>query len=126
MQRLLISLIVLTSVRAAADERVMLEYVPGSVANPLKGLVPYASDTNLSFPHSMEFNYLGFADLVKGYEEFDWRRNPTGSWGQSIRCTDRQLKHPGLPQVRRPDTCLMADGIAAWRHRLRVEGSGRS
>ena len=73
MQRLLIFLIALTSLRAPAEDRITLEYVPGSVANPLKGLVPYASDTNNHFPHSMEFNYLGLADLVKGYDEFDWR-----------------------------------------------------
>ena len=58
---------------ATADERVLLEYAPGPVANPLKGLVPYAGDENMHFPHSLEFNYVGFADLVKGYEEFDWQ-----------------------------------------------------
>ena len=56
-----------------ADERVQLEYAPGPVANPLKGLVPYAGDENVHFQHSLEFNYVGFADLVKGYEEFDWQ-----------------------------------------------------
>ena len=73
MQRLLIVLMALVSLSATADERVKLEYAPGAIANPLKGLVPYASDTNVHFPHSMEFNYLGFADLVKDYETFDWR-----------------------------------------------------
>lgn len=57
-----------------AGEPVDLTYAPSSVANPLKGLVPYASNTNVHFPHSMEFNYLGFADLVKGYDEFDWSK----------------------------------------------------
>lgn len=58
---------------AVAQDRVDLEYAPAPVANPLKGLVPYASDSNIHFPHSMEFNYLAFADLVKGYDEFDWQ-----------------------------------------------------
>ena len=61
------------SLSALADERITLEYAPGPVANPLKGLVPYASDTNVNFPHSMEFNYVGFADLMQGYDEFDWQ-----------------------------------------------------
>ncbi|RLS34977.1 MAG: DUF4832 domain-containing protein [Planctomycetota bacterium] len=58
---------------AVADNRVTLEYAPGPVANPLKGLVPYAGDENGNFPHSMEFNYVGFAELMKGYDEFDWQ-----------------------------------------------------
>jgi len=61
------------TLNVVADERIKLEYAPSAVANPLKGLVPYASDTNVHFPHSMEFNYVGFADLVKGYDEFDWQ-----------------------------------------------------
>ncbi len=56
-----------------ADERIALSYAPSPIANPLKGLVPYASDTNVNFPHSMEFNYVALADLMKGYEEFDWK-----------------------------------------------------
>ena len=60
------------SLHAVADNRVTLEYAPGPVANPLKGLVPYAGDENGNFPHSMEFNYVGFAELMKGYDEFDW------------------------------------------------------
>lgn len=70
--RLLIFIVLVLPLRVAADERVTLEYAPAPVANPLKGLVPYASDTNVHFPHSMEFNYVGLAELVKGYDEFDW------------------------------------------------------
>lgn len=61
------------SLHAVADDRVTLEYAPAPVANPLKGLVPYASDTNFHFPHTMEFNYVAFADLMKDYDEFDWQ-----------------------------------------------------
>jgi Domain of unknown function (DUF4832) len=61
------------SVSSMADETIELEYAASPVANPLKGLVPYSSRTNVHFPHSMEFNYLGFAQLVKGYDDFDWR-----------------------------------------------------
>ncbi|MEO8268378.1 MAG: DUF4832 domain-containing protein [Aureliella sp.] len=75
MSRLIALLMTMSlSLNVFADERVELQYAPSSVANPLKGLVPYASDTNVHFPHSMEFNYVGFADLVKGYDEFDWRK----------------------------------------------------
>lgn len=61
------------SLAAIADEKVLLEYAPGPVANPLKGLVPYAGDENVHFPHSLEFNYVGFTDLMKGDETFDWQ-----------------------------------------------------
>jgi Domain of unknown function (DUF4832) len=57
----------------AADEKVDLQYAPSAVANPLKGLVPYASGSNSNFSHSMEFSYLGFGELVKGPEVFDWQ-----------------------------------------------------
>ncbi|MGB7326626.1 MAG: DUF4832 domain-containing protein [Rubripirellula sp.] len=58
---------------ALGDKPIELAYSPASVANPLKGLVPYASDTNVHFPHSMEFGYVGFSDLVIGYDEFNWQ-----------------------------------------------------
>lgn len=64
--------IALISIQASAQERVLLEYAPSPVANPLKGLVPYAGDENTRFPHTMEFDYVGFTDLVKGYDTFDW------------------------------------------------------
>jgi Domain of unknown function (DUF4832) len=54
-----------------SQERVELKYAPASVENPLKGLVPYAGETD-RFPHTMEFNYVGFAELMKDYESFDW------------------------------------------------------
>ncbi len=50
-----------------------LEYAPAPVDNPLKGLVPYRRDVRDRFPHSMEFAYLPYSALVKGYDEFDWR-----------------------------------------------------
>jgi len=60
--------------RTVGDEvRRRLEYAPAPVDNPLKGLVPYQSDVRDRFPHSMEFNYLPFSALVKGYDEFDWQ-----------------------------------------------------
>lgn len=50
-----------------------LEYRPAPVANPLKGLVPYQGDHRDRFPHTMEFNYVPYSALVKGYEDFDWQ-----------------------------------------------------
>jgi hypothetical protein len=50
----------------------LLEYRPAPVDNPLKGLVPYQADVRDRFPHSLEFNYLPYSALVKGYTEFDW------------------------------------------------------
>ena len=57
---------------AFAAERVPLAPAPSPVDNPLKGLVPYQADVRAFFPHSLEFNYLPFSALVKGYDDFDW------------------------------------------------------
>jgi hypothetical protein len=57
---------------AFAAERVSFEYAPAPIDNPLKGLVPYQGDFRTSFPHSLEFSYLPYSALVKGYNEFDW------------------------------------------------------
>jgi len=74
MIRLFVFIVLIThSISARSDDLIELEYAPSPVANPLKGLVPYASGTNVHFPHSMEFSYVGFAELMKGYDEFDWR-----------------------------------------------------
>ena len=58
---------------AFAAEPMKLEYSPAPVANPLKGLVPYAGKWKDRFPHSLEFDYLAYADLVKGYDTFEWK-----------------------------------------------------
>lgn len=57
----------------AENPRRLLNYSPAPVDNPLKGLVPYQADVRDRFPHSMEFNYLAYSALVKGYEKFDWK-----------------------------------------------------
>ncbi|GAB4135726.1 hypothetical protein [Thermopirellula anaerolimosa] len=57
---------------ARADTRRALEYAPAPVDNPLKGLVPYRGDVRDRFPHSMEFSYIPYSALVKGYDDFDW------------------------------------------------------
>lgn len=70
----LLAIIVAAAPRAGAGEtRRPLQYAPAAVDNPLKGLVPYQGDKRGVFPHSMEFNYLPYSALVKGYDEFDWR-----------------------------------------------------
>lgn len=56
----------------AGEVRRALEYAPAPVDNPLKGLVPYRGDKRDRFPHSMEFNYIPYSALVKGYDEYDW------------------------------------------------------
>ena len=63
----------LLSFTAKADERFELEYAPSALANPLKGLVPYANQNNSHFPHTMEFGYVGLSELMLGYDQFDWR-----------------------------------------------------
>ncbi len=58
---------------AAGESRQPLEYRPAPAHNPLKGLVPYQGDRRDSFPHTLEFNYLPYSALVKGYDTFDWK-----------------------------------------------------
>ena len=70
--RLLLLVLFLATPLLAVDP-VKLEYTPAPPGNPLKGLVPYAGEHKDRFPHSLEFNYLAYADLVKGYDEFDWK-----------------------------------------------------
>lgn len=57
---------------AQAAQREALEYTPAPIDNPLKGLVPYAGNHAGEFPHSLEFNYIGFSELVKGPDEYNW------------------------------------------------------
>lgn len=49
-----------------------LRYAPAAVANPLKGLVPYAGDRRGRFAHTLEFNYLPLSALVTGRDRYDW------------------------------------------------------
>jgi hypothetical protein len=49
-----------------------LPYTPAPLANPLKGLVPYAGRAGTDFPYTLEFNYLPLAALMTGPGEFDW------------------------------------------------------
>lgn len=57
---------------AAEPPRVALQYKAAPALNPLKGLVPYAGEYPNGFSHSMEFDYISYASLVKGYDRFDW------------------------------------------------------
>ncbi len=68
-----LSIVACVAAQAAGQEgRKVLKYAQAPVDNPLKGLVPYAGDVRGLFPHSLEFNYLKYADLVKDYDRFDW------------------------------------------------------
>lgn len=50
-----------------------MEYQAAPVDNPLKGLVPYADADPDRFPHSLEFSYIRFSDLVVGDDRYDWQ-----------------------------------------------------
>lgn len=57
-------------------EVVRLKSAPSPADNPLKGLVPYADNDEESrahFPHSLEFDYLSLAELMRGPSSFDWQ-----------------------------------------------------
>lgn len=98
---------------AAGEMRRVLEYAPAPVDNPLKGLVPYAGDVREMFPHSMEFGYLPYAALVKGYDVFDWQALETmldGMGGRGHQAVFRiYLEYPGKMGVI-PDF-LLRDGL---------------
>ena len=64
------ALLVLAVLEASAEQ---LKPAPSPADNPLKGLVPYSAMAGDTFPHSMEFDYLPLADLMKGAEAFDWQ-----------------------------------------------------
>ena len=50
-----------------------LEYAPAPPDNPLRGLVPYVSASGKAqFPHSLEFRYFAWKDLMTGPGKFDW------------------------------------------------------
>lgn len=46
---------------------------PTPADNPLKGLVPYARPAPGRFPHSLEFSYLPFSELMTGPDTFNWQ-----------------------------------------------------
>jgi len=56
-------------------EIIHLKSGPSPADNPLKGLVPYseyADKGESHFPHSLEFDYLPLAKLMRGESSFDW------------------------------------------------------
>lgn len=69
----LIAVHAMSSLRA---EVVRLKAAPSPADNPLKGLVPYsdyADEGDSHFPHSLEFDYLPLAKLMRGTSDFDWQ-----------------------------------------------------
>lgn len=97
-----------------------LQYAPAPVDNPLKGLAPYQADVRDRFPHSLEFNYLPYSALVKGYDEFDWK--PLDAMLDDIASRGHQaifriyLEYPGKKSGIPP--FLVSDGLKVtnWRH----------
>ncbi len=59
--------------RPVQAQQYALEYKPAPIDNPLKGLVPYAKPKPNRFPHSLEFSYVRFSDLVTGPDQYDWQ-----------------------------------------------------
>lgn len=62
-----------TCLQHVEAQQYSFEYQPAPVDNPLKGLVPYADPKPNRFPHSLEFSYLRFSDLVIGPDRYDWQ-----------------------------------------------------
>jgi hypothetical protein len=110
----------LLAVPATAGEaaRRTLEYAPAPVDNPLKGLVPYAGDVRDRFPHSMEFNYLPFAALMTGYDQYDWKPLESlldGIAGRGHQAVFRVfLEYPGKKNV--IPEFLIKDGLKVHKY----------
>lgn len=66
-------LIVVCLANAGRAETFRLAPAATPADNPLKGLVPYADANVDRFPHSLEFDYLKFSDLMVGPDAFDWQ-----------------------------------------------------
>ena len=113
------------SISGRSAERRVLEYAPAPVDNPLKGLVPYQGDVRDRFPHSLEFNYLPYSVLVKGYEVFDWV--PLEALLDEIASRGHQavfrvfLEYPGKSGVIPP--FLLKDGLKVTRWSYSEEAS---
>jgi hypothetical protein len=67
-------LVVLSVSTVHGAEPVRLAPALSPVDNPLKGLVPYANPKPGRFPHSMEFAYVRWSDLMLGPNRFNWKR----------------------------------------------------
>ncbi len=110
-----LSLIAFLPQSVCSQQVTQLAYSPAPPDNPLKGLVPYAGDRRDRFPHSMEFNYVALAELMRGYEHFDWQ--PLDRLLDDIASRGHQavvrvyLEYPGklnaIPQFLRDDGLLI-------------------
>jgi hypothetical protein len=118
----LLLFLVLTAVQYACRaeaQQYTLEYQAAPVDNPLKGLVPYARPHPNRFPHSLEFSYLAFSDLVIGPDRYDWR--PLEKLLEDVKSRRNQtvfrvyLEYPdgksGIPKF------LIEDGLKVHRWR---------
>ncbi|MDX1963690.1 MAG: hypothetical protein SFX18_11090 [Pirellulales bacterium] len=113
-------LVVFLSRPALGDAHQPLPYRPAPVDNPLKGLVPYQADVRDKFPHTLEFNYLPYAALVRGYDKFDWQ--PLEQMLDDIAGRGHQavlriyLEYPdktdGIPQF------LIRDGLKVHKYQI--------
>jgi hypothetical protein len=85
-------------------EVVKLKPAPSPADNPLKGLVPYSDydeENRAHFPHSLEFDYLSLAELMRGPSSFDWQ--PMDALLDKIAARGNQavfrlwIEYPGKP-----------------------------
>ena len=104
--RLLVSVlfIAMSALSPLRAEVVRLQPAPSPADNPLKGLVPYSSyseEKRAHFPHSLEFDYLSLAELMRGPSSFDWQ--PMDALLEKIAARGNQavfrlwIEYPGKP-----------------------------
>lgn len=79
--------------------------------------MPYQGEVRDRFPHSLEFNYLAYSALVKGYDQFDW--SPMETMLDDIASRGHQavfriyLEYPGREEV--IPRFLVKDGLKIHR-----------
>lgn len=111
------SIIFLTAA-VAAGQTIRLESALPPVDNPMKGLVPYAGAAKDYFPCSLEFDYIAYGSIVKGYDEYDW--HPLEKLLDDVASRGRQaifrifLEYPGKSEI--IPEFLIRDGLKIHKY----------
>ncbi|HMP17695.1 MAG TPA: DUF4832 domain-containing protein, partial [Gemmatales bacterium] len=108
----------MTAVGQVPSTTFRLEPAPSPVDNPMKGLVPYSRPAKDRFPHSLEFNYISYGDLVTGYDTFNWK--PLENLLNDISSRGNQaifrifIEYPGKKNI--IPAFLVQDGLKVHRY----------
>lgn len=105
-------------------EIVQLKSGSSPVDNHLKELVPYSDDVDecdAHFPHSLEFDYLPLAKLMRGAFSFDWE--PMEALLDNIATRGNQavfrlwIEYPGNPSGLPECLCEQEVNLTSWKNK---------